>query len=42
MDPWAVFILLVALALIVIAVKGKQDNAIAAITGKPYRNSTLR
>lgn len=32
----------VGVLLIIIGFKAKQDNLVAAITGKPYRNSTLQ
>lgn len=41
LNPWAVVILLVGLSLMVAGFKGSQDNLVAAITGKPYKNSTL-
>lgn len=41
LNPWAVVILLIGLSLMVAGFKGSQDNLIAAITGKPYKNSTL-
>lgn len=41
MNPVAVVILLVAIVFIVIGFKGKQDNLIAAITGKQYGKSGL-
>lgn len=42
MNPWALFIILIALLLFVVAVKGTQDNVISAIKGKPYGNTVLR
>lgn len=42
MNPVAVFIAIVALVLLITGFRGKQDNLIAAITGKPYGSSTLQ
>jgi hypothetical protein len=41
MNPWAVLILGLAFALLIVSVKGTQDNFIAAVKGKQYGNSTL-
>jgi hypothetical protein len=42
MNPVAILVLLLALALIVVGFKGHQDNVIAAVTGKPWKGSTLK
>lgn len=39
MNPWAVPVILIALACFVVAVKGTQANVIATVTGKPYTGS---
>jgi hypothetical protein len=41
MNPWAVIILLLAAGLLIVSVKGTQDNLIAALKGKSYGNSTI-
>lgn len=42
MNPVALLLLLLAIVILAIAFKGHQDNLIAAVTGKPWHNSTLR
>lgn len=42
MNPWAAFVIVIALAIIIVGVKGKEDNLIAAIIGKQYGSSTLK
>lgn len=41
MNPIAVVLLLVALVLIIVGFRGKQDNLITAISGKKYGKATL-
>lgn len=41
MNPWALLLVLLAIAFFIIAYKGTQDNVIAAILGRPYGNSTV-
>ena len=42
MNPWAIPLLILATALIVIATKNKQDDALAALTGHRVGSSTLK
>jgi hypothetical protein len=42
MNPYAFILLLIAALVGIAAAKGKQDNLVAAITGKAYGNSTLQ
>ena len=35
MNPWALLVILLGLALIIIGVKGSQHNVVPAITGHP-------
>lgn len=39
---WALILILMAIGAIVVAMKGTQDNVIAAAIGKPYGNSILK
>jgi hypothetical protein len=41
MNPWALILLLLAIAFFIVAYKGTQDNVIAAVKGKPYGNSNI-
>lgn len=41
MNPWAGLIIVVAILLIIVAWKGTQDNVLAAIMNRPYKNSTV-
>lgn len=41
MNPWAGLIVVVAILLIIIAWKGTQDNVIAALLNRPYKDSTV-
>jgi hypothetical protein len=41
MNPWAGAFILIALAIVVIGVKGNEKNLLAAVTGKQYNGSTL-
>jgi hypothetical protein len=42
LNPWAVVIVLIALACIVIGYKGNEQNLIAALLGRPYKSSSLK
>lgn len=42
MNPWALVVMGAALVLIILSVKGTQDNAIAAILGRQYGNSAIK
>lgn len=42
MNPVMLLVLFAGLILIVVAFRGHQDNAIAAVMGKGYKNSTLK
>jgi hypothetical protein len=42
MNPFALIGILISLGLIIIAVKGTQDNVIAALKGKQYGNSVIK
>ncbi len=41
-NPWSAVILFVGICLVIIGVKGSQDNFIAAITGRPYKDSKFK
>lgn len=41
MNPWALVIVALAIALFVVAAKGTQDNVISALKGKTYGTSYL-
>ena len=41
MNPLMLFLLCVGILKLVIGFRGKQDNVIAATTGKQWRGSTL-
>ncbi len=41
-NPWSALVLAIGLMLIVVGFKGSQDNLIAALTGKPYKESKLK
>jgi hypothetical protein len=42
LNPWAALIVLIGLGAIVIGFKGNEQNLIAAVLGRPYKQSTLR
>lgn len=41
MNPFAIALAIIALTMLVVGFRGKQDNLIAAVTGKKYGNSSL-
>lgn len=41
MNPWAFLVVVIAVALVVIGVKGSQDNFLSAVLGRPYGQTTL-
>lgn len=41
-NPGALLILALGIVLVVLGFKGHSDNLIAAATGKPYRQSTIK
>ncbi len=41
-NPWAAVIVLIGLGAIVIGWKGSEQNLIAAVLGRAYKNSSLR
>lgn len=41
MNPWAVLLLAIALLLVIVGVKGTQDNVVSAVLGRRYGNSQL-
>lgn len=41
MNPFALIVIAIAIGLLVVGVKGTQDNFISAIKGKPYGNTVL-
>jgi len=40
-NPWAILLILVAVAVVIVGFKGTQDNVISVIKGKPYGTSAL-
>ena len=42
MNPWAFLLLVLTLIIIVAAVKGKQDNLVAAMLGRKYGSSNFQ
>lgn len=41
MNPIAIVLIIIALTLIIVGFKGKQDNLISAILNRKFGNSTL-
>jgi hypothetical protein len=41
MNPWGLLLILLGLAMVVIGFTGKQDDIVAAFTGKAYKGSNL-
>jgi hypothetical protein len=42
MNPWAFILFIIAIVIGIAAAKGKQDDLVAAITGKKYGDSNLQ
>lgn len=41
-NPWAAMIVLIGLGVIVVGWKGNEQNLIAAVLGRAYKNSSLK
>lgn len=42
LNPWAAVIVLIGLGVVVVGFKGNEQNLIAAVMGRSYKQSTLR
>ena len=42
MNTGALFLLAIGIALLILGFKGDADNIVAAVTGKAYKNSSLK
>jgi hypothetical protein len=41
-NPWAAIILLIGIGAIIVGANGHERNLIAAVTGRAYKDSTIR
>lgn len=41
-NPWAAMILLIGLGVVVVGWKSNEQNLIAAVLGRAYKNSSLK